>query len=153
MNTSQSVTINNSYTDYVFDPAKKISSTDNVIIFGELKITVPRVPRTVEETLITEFEESRFQGEIMELKSINHPRFELLVPITLIVEYIEDEYIVSCPPPIEIFTYGRDSNKVKEDFGILLADYYESLVKNKDSLAINLLNELKFLSGILKAKK
>ena len=150
MTTLQSVTTSNSYNDYVFHPAKKISfSTDEVLIFGELKITVPH---TAEEILTTEFEEkSRFQGTIMELKSINHPRLELFYPITLIVEYIEDEYIVSCPL-VEIFTYERDSNKAKEDFGIFLGDYYESLVRNKDSLAINLLDDLKFLSGILRAK-
>ena len=145
------VTISNNYNDYIeHAPKKRMAyATEEFTIIGELKITIPESKK---ESLQTEFDEkSIVHSTIMELKSINHPRFELVVPITLLVEYIENEYIVSSPL-LEIFAYGKNSDKAKEDFGILLGDYYESLQRSEDSLAINLHNELKFLRGILKPK-
>jgi hypothetical protein len=151
MNALNGVTVSNNYNDYIeYAPTKRMAFiTEEFTVIGELKITIPESEK---ESLETEFEEkSIVQSTIMELKSINHPRLELVVPITLLVEYIENEYIVSSPL-LEVFTYGQNFDKAKEDFGILLGDYYESLQRSENSLAVNLHNELKLLGDILIAK-
>ena len=91
------------------------------------------------------------QRIITQLESIDHPRYELLLPITIEIQRLDNEYIVRFPP-IDIFETGEDLAEIIKGFGVLLGDYYESLLRREHSLAVNLHQELAILKEFLGPK-
>lgn len=84
---------------------------------------------------------------ILKLEQIQHPRYRLTSPIDLLVRYI-GEYIIKFVP-VDIFAHGTNLHDTMTEFGTLLADYYESLLEDRDSLAVNLRAEMAILEKIL----
>lgn len=144
------LTVSNNYFEYLPPPGRKlayIAQADTIV--EELKITLqePVPTRSVTESI----GEPMLQSMILELKSINHQRYDLALPITLLIERIDNEYAVRFLL-VDIFEVQQDFHKAIEDFGILLGDYYESLLKNEASLEINLREELKILRDVLRTR-
>jgi hypothetical protein len=83
------------------------------------------------------------------MTSIKHGRYEIITPLALEIKCIDHEYIVKFSP-IGIFAFGNDPDDAIAEYGILLVDYYESLLRKEDSLAVNLRKELEILKQYLR---
>jgi len=104
-----------------------------------------RLQKTIHLESMTKEPESKVALETRLMTSINDNRYELITPFVLEIRCADDEYIVKSSP-IGIFAFGNDPDEAISEFAILLVDYYESLLRKEESLAVNLRKEL----GILK---
>lgn len=86
--------------------------------------------------------------EITFLESARHAVHRLTRPIPVEIRCIGGEYYAKFPP-IDIFAVGKDFSQAIRDFGILLGDYYDSLISREESLAVNLRGDLEILRQIL----
>lgn len=128
-------------------------STESLNIVGYSPIYISPEVSYKSPTIRVEAEMFPVEEVIVQtLQTFSHREYETTKEIDIVVRITEENVIIRCLP-VRIFTYSDSYYGAIENFKSLLIDYYEDLRKREKTLAKNLLEELKYLKGVISATK
>ena len=67
------------------------------------------------------------------LYSLRHPRLRLAEPLSVALEY-DEEQVIACAPDLDLFGYGDTENEALDDLRCTVADLYYALKQERGSL-------------------
>jgi len=85
------------------------------------------------------------------ISQLNHPRYELLQPITVTVELDRDthEYIIS-DDQIDMYGIGESLTDALYDYQISIVEYFELLMRDEEKLEGRLKRHFDYLKRIIR---